>query len=65
MDGNKRVINMKDFKKLCEKIIATDGNPSVNDVLECGYSMDDFIRIAQPNINKEKLLAKAKEMIGV
>ena len=55
---------MKDFKKLCEAIIASNGNPSVKDVLACGYSMDDFIRMAQPNINSEKLVAKAKEMIG-
>lgn len=53
---------MRDFKKLCEVIIASNGNPSVKAVLDCGYSMDDFIRMAQPNINAEKLLEKAKEM---
>ena len=55
---------MKDFKKLCEVIIASNGNPSVKSVLDCGYSMDDFIRLAQPNINTEKLIEKAKEMKG-
>lgn len=54
---------MKDFKKLCEVIIESNGNPSVKDVLACGYNMDDFIRMAQPNISAEKLLSTAKEMI--
>ena len=41
---------MADFIKLCEKIIDTDGNPSDQDVMNCGYTMEHFIRMSQPNI---------------
>lgn len=27
---------MADFIKMCKRIIDTDGNPSVQDVLDCG-----------------------------
>ena len=54
---------MQNFKKLCEAIVASNGNPSVKSVLDCGYSIDDFIRLAQPNVKAEKLLAKAKETL--
>ena len=54
---------MADFIKLCEKIIDTNGNPSVKDVLECGYTMDHFIRMAQPNIKSEKLVKNARQAL--
>ena len=54
---------MADFIKLCEKIIDTNGNPSVKDVLECGYTMDHFIRMAQPNIKSEKLVKNARKAL--
>lgn len=52
---------MADFKKLCEIIIDSNGNPSVQDVLDCGYSMEHFIRLSQHNVNLEKLVQRAKE----
>ena len=52
---------MVDFKKLCEIIIDSNGNPSVQDVLDCGYSMEHFIRLSQHNVNSEKLVQRAKE----
>lgn len=49
-----------DFKKLCELIIQTNGNPACKDLLKCGYTMEHFIRLAQTDINKTKLVEKAK-----
>ena len=52
---------MADFESLCKKIIDTNGNPSVQDVLGCGYSMEHFIRLSQPNVSAEKLVKNARE----
>lgn len=54
---------MADFEALCKIIIDSDGNPNVQDVLNCGYSMEHFIRIAQPNVKKEKLVKNAREAL--
>ena len=54
---------MADFIKLCEKIIDTDGNPSVQDVMNCGYTMEHFIRMAQPNVKADKLVHNAREAL--
>ena len=56
---------MADFIKLCEKIIDTDGNPSVQDVMNCGYTMEHFIRMSQPNIKADKLVNNAREALLV
>ena len=56
-------INMADFIKLCEKIIDTEGNPSVQDVLSCGYTFEHFLRMAQPNIKADKLVHNAREAL--
>lgn len=54
---------MVDFIKLCEKIIDSKGNPTVNDVLECGYSMEHFIKMSQPDIKADKLLKNARQAL--
>ena len=54
---------MADFEKLCKLIIDTGGDPSVNDVLDCGYTMEHFIRIAQPDVSSEKLVSNAREAL--
>ena len=54
---------MADFEKLCKKIIDSNGNPSVQDVLDCGYSMEHFIRMSQPNVKTEKLVKNAREAL--
>lgn len=54
---------MADFIKLCEKIIDTEGNPSVQDVMNCGYSMEHFIRMSQPNVKADKLVHNAREAL--
>lgn len=54
---------MADFIKLCEKIIDTEGNPSVQDVMNCGYSMEHFIRMSQPNVKADKLVYNAREAL--
>ena len=54
---------MADFEKLCKKIIDANGNPSVEDVLNCGYSMEHFIRMSQPTVKPEKLVHNAREAL--
>lgn len=56
---------MADFIKMCKRIIDTDGNPSVQDVLDCGYSMEHFIRMSQPTIKADKLVKNAREALMV
>lgn len=54
---------MADFEMLCKRIIDTNGNPSTQDVLNCGYSMEHFIRMSQPNVKAEKLMKNAREAL--
>ena len=54
---------MADFERLCKCIIDSNGNPSVQDVLDCGFSMDHFIRMSQPNVKAERLVRNAKEAL--
>lgn len=54
----------QNFKKLCELIVAKNGNISSKDVLDCGYTMGHFIRMAQPNVNTEKLVKNASKMLA-
>lgn len=54
---------MADFIKLCKIIIDSQGNPTVNDVLDCGYSMEHFIKMSQPDIKADKLLKNARQAL--
>lgn len=54
---------MADFIKLCKTIINSQGNPTVNDVLECGYSIEHFIKMSQPDIKADKLLKNARQAL--
>lgn len=54
---------MADFIKLCKTIINSQGNPTVNDVLECGYTMEHFIKMSQPDIKADKLLKNARQAL--
>lgn len=54
---------MENFKRLCEMIVERNGNPSCQDVMNCGYSMEHFIRMAQSRISTEKLLQEAKKFL--
>ena len=54
---------MADFIKLCKTIIDSQGNPTVNDVLDCGYSMEHFIKMSQTNIKADKLLKNARQAL--
>ena len=56
---------MADFIKLCELIIDSNGNPNVDDVLNCGYTMEHFIRMSQPDVSSEKLVYNARESLKV
>lgn len=55
---------MASFKKLCEIIVSTNGNPTVKEVLDCGYTMEHFIRLCQNNISTEALVQKAQESLN-
>lgn len=54
---------MADFVKLCEKIIDAGGNPSTEDVISCGYTLEHFIRLSQSNVNPERLVKNAREAL--
>lgn len=54
---------MADFIKLCKIIIDSGGNPTVKDVLECGYSMEHFIKMSQSDIKADKLLKNARQAL--
>ena len=55
---------MPSFKKLCEVIVSTNGNPTVKEVLDCGYTIEHFIRLCQANINTATLVRKAQESLN-
>lgn len=55
---------MPSFRRLCEIIVATNGNPTVKEVLECGYTMEHFIRLCQVNIDTATLVKKAQESLN-
>ena len=54
---------MADFEMLCKKIIDSNGNPSVQDVLDCGFSMEHFVKMSQQNVKAEKLVKNAREAL--
>ena len=54
---------MADFEKLCKCIIDSNGNPSVQDVMNCGYSLEHFIKMSQPNVKAERLVKNAREAL--
>lgn len=54
---------MANFESLCKKIIDTNGNPSTQDVLDCGYTMENFLRIARANVKAERLVKNAREAL--
>lgn len=55
---------MANFKRFCEILVETNGNPSVQQVIECGYTIEHFIRLCDHNINTEVLVQKAKESLA-
>lgn len=54
---------MADFEMLCKRIIDSNGNPSVQDVIDCGYGMEHFIRMSQPNVKADKLVKNARNAL--
>lgn len=52
---------MADFEALCKKIIDSGGNPSNVDVLNCGYTMEHFIRMS--DAKPEKLVKNARQAL--
>lgn len=54
---------MADFIKMCKCIVDSNGNPSVQDVLDCGYNMEHFLKMCQPTIKADKLVKNAREAL--
>ena len=54
---------MANFEQLCKVIIDTNGNPSTEDVLRCGYTMENFLRISQNNVKADRLVKNAKRAL--
>lgn len=52
---------MADFEKLCKIIVQTDGNPTCQQVMDCGYSFEHFLRMAQPRVSRYVLVQRAKD----
>lgn len=52
---------MADFLKLCKIIVETEGNPRALDVLNCGYTIEHFIKMCNPSVKKETLVKNARE----
>lgn len=55
---------MPNFKRLCELIVSTNGNPTVKELLECGYTIEHFIKLCQNNIDTATLIRKAQESLN-
>ena len=55
---------MPSFKKLCEVIVSTNGNPTVKEVLDCGYTIDHFIRLCRNDTSRETLVQRAQESLN-
>lgn len=54
---------MENFINLCKIIIDTNGNPSVQDVLNCGFDTEMFKRVTMPPIKAEQLVKNAREAL--
>lgn len=54
---------MENFINLCKVIIDTNGNLSVQDVLNCGFDMEMFKRVTMPPIKAEQLVKNAREAL--
>lgn len=54
---------MANFTRLCKRIIDTNGNPSVQDVFDCGFTMEHFIRMSQPNVRADRLVKNARQAL--
>lgn len=52
---------MTDFEKLCKTIINTNGKPSMDEVLDAGYSIEHYNRIA--NTDPNKLVRNARDSL--
>ena len=55
---------MKNYKDLCEPIVETKGNPSAQQMLNAGFTMENLIRMSGPNIKKEMLVKKARDYLA-
>lgn len=56
---------MKSFKQLCEMIVERNGNPSCQDILDCGFKTEHFIILTQSRISTEELLEEAKKFLEI
>lgn len=54
---------MADFEMLCKRIIDSNGKPSVQDIMDCGYGVEHVIRMSQPNVRAARLVKNAREAL--
>ena len=59
----REMVFMKDFRQLCEMIVKRNGNPSCQDIIDCGFGVEGFIVLAQSRISTDKLLEEAKKFL--
>lgn len=55
---------MKTYKDLCELLVETKGNPTAQQMLNAGFTMEQFIRMVGSNVKPDALVTKAKDYIG-
>ena len=48
-----------DFIKLCKKIIDCNGQICYQDVVDCGYGPDLFVRLTHPSVKPERIVKNA------
>lgn len=53
---------MTDFEKLCKTIIKTNGKPSMEEVLDAGYSIEHYNRIASAE-DPNRLVKNARDSL--
>ena len=54
---------MADVIKLYKRVIDSNGKPTKQDVLDCGFSNEHAERIAHPSVNANKLVKNARKAL--
>ena len=54
---------MADFVKLCKTIVDKAGYVCCQDVLDCGYTMEQALRIVSDKVSTDRLVKNANEAL--
>lgn len=52
---------LTNFERLCLLIVRSNGDPSLDELVNCGYDLALYFRLRQPEVRKEKLVERARE----